>query len=215
MNNRDYKPFAPGEYYHVYNRGNNKAAIFRDAEDYKLFLRRLSEALYPDRTLERVNGAHLQRNQRKPLPANTFSLVAYCLMPNHFHFLLRQNTDLAVSVLVSKVCGSYSKLFNKKYKRVGSLFQDQFKAVHVDDDTYLKWLSTYIHQNPTAARLAKRPEDYPYSSYKEYVSAAGENLCDKTIVLGQFKHLADYKQFVSDGLEQIQTRQDLKTLLID
>lgn len=214
MNNRDYKAFASGEYYHVYNRGNNKAAIFHDTEDYELFLRRLSEGLFPNRVFASVNGAHSQRNQRKPLPDGAFTLVAYCLMPNHFHFLIRQNTDLPISTLVSKICGSYSKIFNKKYGRVGSLFQDQFKAVLVTGDTYIKWLSAYIHQNPTIARLVKQPDMYPYSSYKEYLGPK-EGMCDKSIILEQFEDIVSYRAFVSDSLELIQNNKDLEAFLID
>lgn len=192
MNNRDYKQFAPGEYYHVYNRGNAKMDIFCDGEDYDVFLRRLLEAVYPERPS--VNGAHSQRNQRKPLPAGAFSLVAYCLMPNHFHLLVGQHTELPVSALMLKVATSYSKLFNKKYSRVGSIFQDQFKAVRVESNEQLLYLSAYIHLNPKKTGIGVI-STYPYSSYQEYLSGEG-NTCSKDLLLEQCGGSAGYRILV-------------------
>jgi putative transposase len=157
MNTRDYKQYGKGEYYHIYNRGNLKADIFLDDEDYKSFLFRLQRNLFPEEDFSKI------RTQK--LPANCFSLVAYCLMPNHYHLLIRQNTDLPTSKLITKICTSYAKYFNKKYDRVGHLFQDKFRQALVDNDSYLLWLSAYIHQNPAVARLVDKPEMYPWSSY--------------------------------------------------
>lgn len=194
MRTRDYKQFAQGEYYHVFNRGNAKADIFCDHEDYKLFLNRLLEAVYPER--QDVKGALSHgRNQRKPLPEGAFSLVTYCLMPNHFHILLGQHSELPISTLMLKVATSYSKLFNKKYNRVGSLFQDQFKAVQVENNEQLLYLSAYIHLNPQTAKLVARAEEYPYSSYREYVSGQG-NACTKNILLEQCGGSAAYRTLV-------------------
>lgn len=192
---RDYKQFAPGEYYHVFNRGNAKADIFLDAEDYRLFLHRLAEGIYPSRQSTGVKGALSQRNQRKLLPDGAFSLITYCLMPNHFHLLLRQNTELPISTLMLKICTSYCKIFNKKYDRVGSLFQDQFKTVHVTTNEQLLHLSAYIHLNPKTAKLVRNAVTYPYSSYKEYASGK-EGLCEKSILLEQSGGPREYRILV-------------------
>ena len=141
MNHRDHKNFTPDRYYHVYNRGNAKADIFRDDADYAFFLGRLKESLFPppmDEVLEK--GLLLQRSI---LPPDSYSLANYCLMPNHFHLSIKQCTELSISRLLSKVTTSYAKYFNLKYKRIGHLMQDQFKAILVDTNDYLLWLSAY------------------------------------------------------------------------
>lgn len=214
MKTRDYKQFAPGEYYHLYNRGNGKMDIFREPADYHFLLSRLEEYLYPNRKSRRAPSAgSAERYQRKTFTDGAFSVVCYCLMPNHFHFLMRQNGDEPLSALMLNLWSGYSKYFNKKYNRVGSLFQDQFKAVAVDSDEYLKWLSAYIHQNPRVARLVRDAGEYPYSSYQEYLGRAGGELCDKEVVLGGFRNAGEYEKFVSDSLEPIYNRKELDSRL--
>lgn len=223
MKNRDYKQFAPDNYFHVYNRGNGKMVIFRDEEDYKFFLSRLKENLFPEE--ERVplspRGAPSLVGKiyvRKSLPPNAFSLTCDCLIPNHFHLLIKQNSELPIGKLILKVCTGYSMYFNKKYDRVGSLFQDQFKAALVDDNSYLVWLSAYIHQNPKVAGLVDKPEDYKWSSYREFIKGE-RGICDKEIILSQFKSIDDYKKFVDSSFEIIKSRKDLEkdleSLLLD
>lgn len=96
----------------------------------------------------------------------------------------------------------YSKYFNKKYERVGSLFQDQFKAVHVGSNEQLLWLSAYIHQNPKVAGLSRRLEDYEYSSYREYIDSNQRQLCDTNIVLGQLQKEMNYQQYIIDNADK-------------
>jgi putative transposase len=226
MNNRDYKEFVQGEYYHVYNRGNGKMNIFRDEEDFNLFLFRLEENLFPmqntgsaeERLLQRMKLQQKYPNRyiRAELPANSFNIVSYCLMPNHFHIIIRQNADIPVSKLISKVCTSFSKYFNKKYSNVGSVFQDRFKAIRVDNNDYLLWLSAYIHQNPVVAGLVRNINDYKYSSYLDYISDRNNRICDKSLILGMFENKkGDYIQFVKDSFELIKLKKELSDLLLD
>ena len=213
---RDYKSFAAGEFYHVFNRGNGKMDIFRESSDYELFLSRLEEYLYPER--RPTEGALLQgreRYQRAPFPSETFSLIAYCLMPNHHHLLIRQNTDTPIGSLMLKLCGGYARCFNKKYDRVGSLYQDQFKAVRVDSNEYLLYLTAYIHLNPVTAALVRDADQYPYSSYKEHLGEEGKKLCVKDDVTGQFGKISEYEAFVQEARDIIRTRDDLSHYLID
>lgn len=170
---RDYKPFASGGIYHVYNRGNAKMSIFLDDGDYKFFLERLREALYPELEILETVSSHIgtEKSRRLPLPWGAFDLICYCLMPNHKHLVIQQNTDLPVGKLIHKVVTSYSMYFNKKYDRVGSLFQDQFKAVKVDSNEQLLCLVAYIHNNPIKAGIARDLSKYPYSSHFEYAGS--------------------------------------------
>lgn len=205
MNNRDYKQFGQGGYYHIYNRGNNKQDIFLDEEDRKCFLFRIREALYP----EYASG------RRKPLPIGSFTLLTYCLMPNHFHLLIRQNLLTPVSEFIKKLCTGYSKYFNKKHDRVGHLFQDQFKAILIPNDSYLMWVSAYIHQNPKVAGLVEKAEEYSWSSYKDYIGLRNGTLCERDFILGMFKDANDYKLFVEDSYEKIKTRKDILHFLLE
>ena len=225
MNYRDYKQFAPNCFFHIYNRGVGKQDIFLDNEDKKFFLHRLKENLFPELEIQKTaiwelpDGRLLGNSHtpyvRKTLPANSFSLHAYCLMPNHFHLLIRQLTTVSVSKLISKVCTSYSKYFNKKYERVGHVFQDKFKSVLVTTDAQLLWLSAYIHQNPAVADLVKSLNDYPWSSYLDYANSQKETLCNKDFIIKMVGSCEFYKKFVEDSFEKIKSRKDIEHLLLD
>lgn len=183
MKNRDYKLFRAHCYYHIFNRGNNKQPIFLDDDDYIQFLKRL----------ELVMGtipAKRPFTSIRSLPKDSFSIVAYCLMNNHFHFLIRQNADVGINKLIQKVCTSYAVFFNKKYQRVGGLFQDQFKAKLIDNDVYAQYVSAYIHNNPNDL-------DYPYSSYKDIIGERKSRLIDRNIILSWFDDsVMTYVEFV-------------------
>ena len=193
MNNRDYKEFSKGESYHVYNSGVGKMNIFRDEEDFKVFLFRLKENLFPE--LMKRKDLPKSAYRRKTLPANSFNLIAYCLMPNHFHLLIKQNSNISISALISKLCAGFSKYFNKKHDRVGSLFQDKFKAVRIYRNEQLLWTSLYIHENPLKAEIVGDLSDYKWSSYPDYAGLQNFSLCRKEIILGQFSSPKTYLDY--------------------
>jgi len=207
MSNRDYKNFTAGNYYHVYNRGNGRMDVYKDEQDYFNFLKRLRLTLDLDQNSQR---APLQTLRIQPLPVDSFSIVCYCLMPNHFHFVIRQNKNISISLLINKICSSYSKYFNKKYDHVGHLFQDQFKAVLVENDDYLLWLSAYIHQNPKVAKISDL-NNYRWSSYCDYANldSLDKGICDKGIILDRFNNTGDYISFVEDGYEAMKQHKNI------
>ncbi len=170
-----------GEYYHIYNRGNSKQKIFLDKEDYLRFVA-LLYACNQKGNLKVNNlnkGQSLYDLEREGL---LVSVAAYCLMPNHFHLLVTQSEDNNISAFMQKLSTSYSMYFNKKYKRTGSLFEGKFKSQHIDRDTYLKYIFSYIHLNPIKLiqkdwkeKGIKNKKEameylnvYPYSSYLDY-----------------------------------------------
>jgi putative transposase len=222
MNYRDYKQFAQDGYYHIYNRGNGKQDIFLDDEDRKFFLFRMKEYLHPLKTVfpedglqgDRVAESHTPYI-RKELPPQSFSLLCYVLMPNHFHLLIRQLGQIPISKLIAKVCTSYSKYFNKKYERLGHLFQDKFKAVRIGSDAQLLWLSAYIHNNPLTAGLVKDLAKYPWSSYPDYVGLRQGTLCDKDFIIKMVESPEAYKKFAAEAGIRIKERKDLEQLLLD
>lgn len=141
-------------------------------------------------------------------------ILCYCLMPNHFHFLVRQLKDGGISQFVSQVSNSYTKFFNTKYDRVGALLQGVFSAVLVETDGQLVHLSRYIHLNPLVSDLVKNLSTYKWSSYVEYVSGQGL-LCSVSEILGYFASPAAYEKFVLDQAEYGQSLEWLKHKLID
>jgi len=134
-----------GGYYHLYNRGNNKAPIFFANENYNFFLNQFTKYVSP-----------------------FCETYAYCLMPNHFHFFISVNEKVSFEKGLKNFFISYSKAINKKYNRVGSLFQGRYKALEITSDSYYTAIIAYIHQNPVVAGLAKNVGDYKYSSYNAY-----------------------------------------------
>jgi len=136
-----------GSYYHLFNRGNNKGRIFFDINDYFYFLNQFNHYL-----------------------ATHIDVFAYCLMPNHFHFFVRINNGPGFDKGIKNFLISYSKTINKKYGRVGSLFQGRYKLSEVKTNAHFTRIITYIHQNPMSAGLSKSLEDYHFSSYKAYIS---------------------------------------------
>lgn len=184
MRNRDYKQFAQGGIYHIYNRGVGKMKIFLDNEDYEMFLSRLEENLFPEK-IDSSNFSWAEK-RRKLLSPNSFDLVSYCLMPNHFHLIIQQLSTVSLSSLLLKVCTSYAMYFNKKYERVGTLFQDQSKAVLIETNEQLLWTSFYVHKNPLEAEIVKELSDHKWNSYLEYAGLENRSLCKKGILIGQF-----------------------------
>lgn len=170
MKNRDYKTFACNTISHIYNRGNNKEKIFLDDQDYKAFLFRLGLALgIKESDLQKELLLPYSRIRITGAKKGEYILHGFCLMPNHFHLLLEQKGGVSISNLILKVCTSYAKYFNKKYSRIGHLFQDQFKSVLVRSNEQLMWVSAYTHMNPVKDGLVKLPEEYKWSSYQDFI----------------------------------------------
>jgi putative transposase len=200
MNNRDYKKFAPGTTVHVYNRGNNKGKIFFDEQDYKAFLFRLGLCL--GFTPEELNKEELlsmpySRIRITETKKNNFRLHAFSLMPNHFHLLLEQVGKTSISSLMSKLCTSYSRYINKKYKRVGHIYQDCFKAVLIESNPQLMWTSSYIHMNAVKDGLVKHPSQYIWSSYIDYSGKRNLPIVSKKLLLSTFE---DQKNLIEQTL---------------
>ena len=208
MRRRDYKEFAPGVSYHIYNRGNGKMEIFRDDQDYLNFLKRL-------RLLFGKARGTLATIRITPFEPDEFSLLSYCLMPNHFHFQIEQNGEVPLSKLMLKVCTSYSMYFNRKYEHVGHVFQDQFKAVPIESDNQSAALSAYIHQNPKVGGLVNTLTDWAYSSYPEYIGLRKGDLVDPEPILDQFASKDGYRLFVEERFADILERKSIEELLLD
>ena len=138
-------------------------------------------------------------------------------MPNHFHLLIQQCKDIPTSQLLLRLCTSYGKYFNKKYDRVGSLFQDQSKAVQVITDEQLLWLSAYIHANPLTAHLVTNLNMWPWSSWPEYAGLRKGEIVNMQLILSFFlnKSSREYSDFFFKAAPLIIDRKSIKHLLLD
>lgn len=163
------KTYLENAYYHLYNRGVEKRIIFLDQQDYSVFLSYLKSYLLPKNVEElrkRLSDQSLSLKEKyvllKLLALNNFAdeitLLAYCLMPNHFHFLLKQKSAGAIDSFMNSLATRYTIYFNKKYKRVGALCQGVYKAVLVDSDEQLLELSRYIHTQAIPNQPSSLPE---------------------------------------------------------
>lgn len=182
--------FATGELYHLYNRGTEKRKIFMSAADYERFIALLfsCNGTAAVRLDDLAKHANSQGSALRVLfdaferGKTLVDLCAYCLMPNHFHLLAREKEEGGISRFMQKLTTGYTMYFNTRHERSGSLFQGRFKAAHVDNDEYLKYLVSYIHLNPVKllepkwretgivdrARAKRYLDTYRYSSFPDY-----------------------------------------------
>ncbi len=146
-------PFENGEYYHVFNRGVDKRIIFDDEEDYSYFMHILEvfndiepaeNIRYFYRSRTSIENPKTANKERKPL----VEIVSFCLMPNHFHIIIKQLVDGGISKFLQKLGTGFTHYFNKKNKRSGVLFQGKTKSSHIDEERYLNYLKMYIELNP-------------------------------------------------------------------
>ena len=206
-------PFVNDQFYHVYSRGVEKRTIFENRRDYSRFLKTLK---YYQLAGPKPRFSKFIVNQSfKPQSAKKIvEIVSYCLMPNHFHLLVKQLQDGGISEFFSKLSNSYTKYYNTKHTRVGPLLQGEFKAVLVESNEQFIHLSRYIHLNPIAALLVKDLKDFRWSSYEEYINNT-QGICFKEEILNLFKTPQDYQQFVLDRVSYAQSLERIKHHLID
>ncbi len=214
--------FSIGEFYHVYNRGNDKKKIFNNDKDYLRFL----VLLY---ICNNVGSIHLSNHKGLSKPQNLLKMFSikreetlvdvgsYCLMPNHIHLLLKEKIEGGISLFLQKLFTAYSMFYNKKHGRTGKLFEGVYKAEHADSDNYLKYLYTYINLNPISLidkgwkdRIIKDKikakdflKSYKYSSYFDYVGINREEniILNKDAFPEYFESQLDFDSMVNEWIE--------------
>jgi len=172
-----------GAIYHITTRGNRKDDIFRDEEDFKVYLIILMKAL--------IYYSHVN-----------YELVAYCLMDNHVHLIIKTGKEPMTSIM-RRINSIYTKYFNKKYNYVGHLFQSKYFSHLIEGESQILEVSRYIHLNPVRARMESTPEIYKWSSYRMFIGQ-GSGLCNTEIVLNYFEYSYRhklYKEFVEEKLK--------------
>lgn len=203
--------FTDEHYYHVYNKSIEKFEIFRSSHDYQRMIMLMKFYQHKDRDpkfsyfLRTVKTQHETFDEKlsKETSGNVLcvEIIAYCIMPTHIHFILKQESSNGIQKFMANILNSYAKFFNTKYARKGPLWVGRFKGDHIDSTEDLLQLTRYVHLNPTTSYLVDKPEDWPYSSYNDYlgnqrklkpICAFPENL-DIDI--------ESYKQFVNDRID--------------
>ncbi len=202
------KTYVEDSYYHLYNRGVEKRSIFLDETDYATFLHLLKIYLSPPaKSVELLTRTDLVNPRPIGSVWEEVELIAFCLMPNHFHLLIRQKTRNGMTKLMRRVSTTYSLYFNSRYRREGTLFQGRYKAALIDSEEYLLHLSRYIHLNPLELVKSESAfSRYKYSSYPYFLGEKHANWVRPEPVLTYFhsggKSLLGgnftYREFVED-----------------
>jgi len=197
------KEYVEDSFYHAYNRGLNKMDIFIDDKDYRVFLS----------LLKRVLGDEVQSNKLNreyPNFHNDLELLSYCLMPNHFHLLIRtRNKPKLLPELMKSVMTSYVMYFNKRHERTGPLFGKRYRAVRITSDEYLWHISRYIHLNPLD--MGQDYKKYPYSSIDYYIGKKNSDWVKTNEIKEMFKEAREnYSKFLEDYVERKEELKEIK-----
>lgn len=195
------KEYAPQTYYHAYTRGVNKQIIFRDEQDYAVFQGYLKRYLSP-------SGQKLPNGQVVRSFAGRLDLVCFCLMPNHIHLLFYQHDEeRALPELLQRIFTTYSMYYNKKYDRVGPVFQSRYLASRIDNDPYLHHISRYIHRNPNMW------SEYEFSSLRYYTGDSYADWINPQSIMELFDNdPRKYLDFLADMSEE--DEEELATVLM-
>jgi len=194
-----YIPCDNFEIYHVFNRSVAHQTIFLQKYDYQRFIDLLDYYRYekPNIRFSEYNRLSIEAKQecKQRLQTNhaeITKILSFCCMPNHFHLLLRQQSNNGIAIFLSKIQNGYAKYFNLKTKRFGALFQSMFKAIRIETDEQLLHVARYIHLNPLTARVVltrQELERYPWDSFMSYLEVKNTDLLDKTILMAYYRSI--------------------------
>jgi len=203
--------FQTGEYYHIYNRGIDKRNIFMNVKDYVRFIRSMREfnnnSTYAQRLY--IKNRKLESNSKAleldslllSLPA-LVNILCYCLLPNHFHLLLMPKVNNGIELFMHKLNTGYTNYFNFKYERTGSLFGNKYRAIHVKKYSHFLKLAVYINCNSEVHGINKA-ENWVWSSYLDYINKRNGSLCNKDIILNEFRNINEFQDFCNQVLPDI------------
>ncbi len=216
--------FANGEIYHIFNRGVEKRPIFTDKREYNRALETLRYYLFANIPVRFSKYLQIKSEERTKLIHRLYmenkkivDILAFSLLPNHFHLLLRQVEKGGITRFMTNFSNSYTKYFNAKNERVGPLLQGLFKAVHAETDEQFLHLTRYIHLNPVLSFIVdiERLADYPYSSFREYLNEGAHTLSSASVALGYFNSRDDYYSFVRDQVEYAKELEKIRYLTFE
>ena len=217
-------PLVTGQYYHIFTKCVEGIKIFGNDRDFRRMLNliRFYQLKNTPMKYSYLDNAHklfrqewdddleiLLRQGEKQVV-----ILAYCLMSNHFHLLIRQSQDGGISAFMANVLNSYARYFNIKNERKGPVWIGRFKNVLIESEQQLLHTSRYIHLNPTTAKLVQRPEDWKYSSYRQYINLSREkDVCTYKDVINLSSR--EYKDFTEDNVAHQRELAELRHLSFD
>ncbi len=179
----------PGAVYHIMNRGNRRSDIFKDEEDFQVYLTILKQ------TMEKY----------------TYTLYSYCLMTNHLHMQI-ETKDVEIWNIMRYINLAYTKYFNNKYNFIGHLFQGRYRAEIIESDSYNLQTSRYIHLNPVKASMVERPIEYKWSSYGVYMGQVKSDIVNEQKILSYFKDNSRelYREYVESKLINLEIDREIE-----
>lgn len=218
-----FTPFIIDQIYHIYNRSVAKQPIFQHQKDYQRILETME--YYSFRTIS-LRFSHRNRSSIKEVKYSPglenskklIDLLGFCLMPNHVHLLLREIEEGGITKYMRKIQNSYAKYFNIRNKRSGAVFQSMFRAVRIEDDEQLLHVLRYIHLNPLTSyilRNVEELEEYPYSSFMDYIKKRESNLVETRFINGFYKTPEAIKKFTYDQVEYQRELEKIKHLVFE
>jgi putative transposase len=199
-----------GEYYHIYNRGVDKRSIVTNSAESDRFMDSV-KYFNSKEPIESLYHLSFNRDQLSGSTAKLVEIVAYCLNPNHYHFVLKEIIKGGISEFMKRLGGGYTWYFNNKHKRSGSLLQGRFKSVHIKSDSQLRHVSAYVNLNWKAHGLSGSTAKLVRSSWDEYMGnvPVEEEIClGKGIILEHFESSQDYKNFAEEAIRSAQTKKN-------
>lgn len=206
---------AENEVYHVYSRSIAEFKIFRSEVDYWRMFCAIYYYSYAERSQSLAKLTRKNKAECFNVSVNnkTVNIIAYCVMPTHFHLILQQLHDDSISQYINSLLKSYSEYFNIKYKRRGPLWEGRFQAKHIKTDGLLYHMTRYVHLNPVTAYIINDPKEWGYSSYKEYLNHDGYKICN----FGNFFTIkpSKYKEFVCSRIDYQRELAKIKHLIIE
>ena len=212
--------FVNEEYYHIFNRGVDKRHVFIDGRDYIRFLLGMKEfndenltVSLRDRQL-RIQKLSFGNSRSLASVKKIVGIIAYCLNPNHYHFILKQKTEKGIEGFMQRLGTSYTKYFNIKNNRSGSLFQGTFKSTHIKSNSLLLHLSAYVNCNSEVHGIAKA-EKYHWCSFPDYIGKRNDGLSEKNIVLNQFRNPEDFKEFAKKNAKAMREKKEFEKMLLE
>jgi len=209
-----YDDLAPGEVYHICTRGVNKQRIFQDDNDRKRMLDLMVHCLTKDKKQSFSMARKMKIVSKLPREGQGLvDVLAFCLMDNHLHLLIKENVEGGTSLYIQRVLNSYAKYFNLRHKRSGPLFTGRFKAVLVDGDEQLLHVSRYIHLNPYLAHMIDNPIGYLWSSLSMYEGSNKERRCHASIICDLMGD--KYLSFVVDEADYLRSIGDIQHLILE
>lgn len=209
--------FVEGEIYHIFNKSISNYGIFKDLDNSQRLLNVVE--YYNNRLITKSYSQFVIRkkfdykNIIYPIENSYFKLLSYCIMPDHYHFLVKILVNNSLSRLINTIEGSFTRYFNIKFYRKGPLWQSAFKSVEIRSNEQLLHVSRYIHLNPTTSNLVNRPEDWIFSSYKDFIT--DENVLRIHMKEISINEVVTYKRFIDNNIEYQRELKHIKKLIFE